>query len=382
MKKIVAVTGTRAEYGLLYWTLKEIQNQKDAILQLVVTGNHLSSGYGMTIDMIRKDGFSIDEEIDMLLDSSSKSAVPKGMGLELIQLSQTFDRLKPDLLLILGDRYETFIAATCAMMMNIPIAHMNGGESTEGAIDEQIRHAITKMAHLHFTGAEYYKERIVKMGEEPWRVYNVGQAGIENIRRLQLLNKLELEEDLQIRFQKKIFLITFHPATQEDCDIEQQINHLINAISKFDAHYIFTYPNADFGSSKIIGRISMFAKKNKNAFVYHSLGQIKYLSLMRIADVVVGNSSSGIIESPAFGIPTVNIGTRQRGRLKSENIIDTPCIEEQITRAIEKAMREEFKIRCLESKVLYDNGDTSKKVVDAIIRHIEDRNLMIKRLTF
>ena len=385
MRKILVVTGTRAEYGLLYWTMKAIQEDKDLKLQLIVTGSHLSKEYGYTVEQIKKDGFKIDEEIDMLIDSNKKSAIAKSMGLELIQMAQAFDRLSPDILLILGDRYEIFIAATCAMMMNIPIAHMNGGESTEGAIDEQIRHAITKMAHIHFTGAEFYKERVIKMGEEPWRVHNVGQVGIENIKRLKLLNKNELEKELGLKFNKKVFLITYHPVTLEKSrSIEEQMDNLINAISDFEAKYIFTYPNADYGSKIIIDKISEFKKKNSDVYVFNNLGQVKYLSLLKYADVMIGNSSSGIIEAPSFKLPVVNIGDRQKGRLRNENIIDTGYTKKEIKEAIEKALYDEKYKDNLHNMVnLYGNGETSKKIVH-ILKNTDfnDKKFFLKKLTY
>ena len=344
MRKILVVTGTRAEYGLLYWTMKGIDKDDELQLQLIVTGNHLVPEYGYTVETIIKDGFKIDEEIDMLINSNKKSGIVKSMGLELIQMAQAFDRLNPNLLLILGDRYETFIAATCAMMMNIPIAHMNGGESTEGAIDEQIRHAITKMAHIHFSGAEYYKERIIKMGEEPWRVFNVGEAGIENIKKLEFMSKQQIEEELNVKFNKKIFLITYHPVTLDVDNIEEQIDNLLETISKFNAIYIFTYPNADFGSKIIIDKIKKFIKENKNANVFYNLGQKRYLSLLNYVDVMIGNSSSGIIESPIFKLPVVNIGDRQKGRLKNKNVIDTGYSKSDIYSGIYKALYDKLSL--------------------------------------
>jgi len=383
MKRILVVTGTRSEYGLLYWTMKEIERDNELELLLVVTGNHLVTEYGHTVDQIRKDGFRIDEEIDMIISSEKKSSVAKSMGLELIHMAQCFDRLKPDILLILGDRYETFIAATCAMMMNIPIAHINGGESTEGAIDEQIRHAITKMAHIHFPGAEYYKDRIIKMGEEPWRVHNVGQAGIENAKRLKLLEKEELEKELRILFDKKIFLITYHPVTLDQGNIEDYVDALLEALKEFDGLFIFTYPNADFGSKIIIDKINEFVKQNKNAFIFHSLGQIRYLSLLRIADVIVGNSSSGIIESPMFKIPVVNIGDRQRGRLRSSNIIDAKENKREIVDAINMALTDKnYKNNLQQIQNIYGEGTTSKQIVE-VLKTIEiGKKLLCKKLIY
>jgi GDP/UDP-N,N'-diacetylbacillosamine 2-epimerase (hydrolysing) len=383
MKKVLVVTGTRSEYGLLYWTMKEIKNDVDLQLQLVVTGNHLVKDYGYTVEQIRRDEFKIDEEIDMIINSEEKGSIAKSMGLEMIQMAQCFQKLKPDILLVLGDRYETFVAATCAMMMNIPIAHMNGGESTEGAVDEQIRHAITKMAHIHFPGAEYYKERIIKMGEEPWRVYNVGQAGIENIKRLKLLEKYELEKELSISFDKPVFLITYHPVTLDIENIEDQISNLLDSLVEFNAKYIFTYPNADFGSKVIIDKINDFVKHNNNAYLYYSLGQKRYLSLLKCTDVMIGNSSSGIIESPIFRIPVVNIGDRQKGRLRSNNIVDVGYSKDEIVDAINKVLYcKEFKEDLSRIENVYGDGNVSKSIVN-ILKSIDiDRKLLCKKLTY
>jgi len=383
MRKILVVTGTRSEYGLLYYTMKEIQNSKELELQLIVTGNHLVSGFGNTIEEIRKDGFKIDDEIDMIINSDKKSALIKSMGVEMIQMAQSFDRLNPDVLLILGDRYETFIAATCAMMMNVPIAHMNGGESTEGAIDEQIRHAITKMAHIHFPGAEYYSGRIIKMGEEVWRVFNVGQAGVENIKRLELYSKVAIEKELNIEFNKRIFLITYHPVTLESQDLEIQIDNLLNALKDFDAKFIFTYPNADYGSKTVIDKINAFVEKNEDAYVFSSLGQRRYLSLLNYADMMIGNSSSGIIESPIFTLPVVNIGNRQKGRLRNKNIINTGYAKKEIVAGINKALFDEkFKRELNEIESIYGDGTTSIKVVKVLETIDIGKKLLEKKLAY
>lgn len=383
MKKVLVVTGTRAEYGLLYWTMKEIEKDDELGLQLIVTGSHLSKKYGYTVEKIKKDGFKIDEEIDMIIDSNRKSSIVKSMGLEMIQMAQAFDRLNPDILLILGDRYETFVAAICAMMMNIPIAHMNGGEVTEGAIDDQIRYAITKIAHIHFVGADVYKERIIKMGEEPWRVYNVGQAGLENIERLKLLEKEEVEEQLGIKFDKKVFLITYHPVTLDVDNTESQVDNLLSAVSNFDARYIFTYPNADFGNQIIIKKINEFAKNNKNANVYYNLGQLRYLSLLKYIDVMIGNSSSGIIEAPFFKLPVINIGNRQDGRLKNKNIIDVGYDKDSIVEGIEKVFYDKtFRKNLNNIENLFGSGSTSFKIVK-ILKEIKlNKKLLSKKITY
>lgn len=383
MKKILVVTGTRAEYGLLYWTMKGIQKDNELELQLVVTGNHLVKDYGYTIDQIIKDGFKIDEEIDMIINSEKKSSIVKSMGIEMIQMAQCFDRVKPDVLLILGDRYETFVAATCAMMMNIPIAHMNGGESTEGLVDEQIRHSITKMAHIHFPGSEYYKERIIKMGEEPWRVHNVGQAGIENIKKLELVGIEQLKKELKIKPNKKIFLITYHPVTLDMENLETEVDNLIKAISKFDANYVFTYPNADFGSKVIIDKINEFVKNNNNAYLFYSLGQKRYLNFLKYSDIMIGNSSSGIIESPIFKIPVVNIGDRQKGRIRNINIVDTGYSEEEIYSAIYKVLYDEsFKENLKNTKNIYGDGTTSIKIINVLKNIKLNKKILFKKLTY
>ncbi|AZT90576.1 UDP-N-acetylglucosamine 2-epimerase (hydrolyzing) [Caldicellulosiruptor changbaiensis] len=377
-RKVLVVTGSRAEYGLLYWTMKEIQNDDFLELQIVVTGSHLVDEFGFTVEQIRNDGFRIDEEIDMLINSSKKSAVAKSMGIELIQLANAFERLKPDILLILGDRYEIFIAATCAMMMNIPIAHINGGEASEGAIDEQIRHAITKMAHIHFVGAEYYKQRILMLGEEPWRIYNVGQPGIENIRRTKLFSREEICRVLGLDEKKKIFLVTYHPVTLEEEDLEKQIDNLLNALNEFDENIVFTYPNADYGYKKIIEKIH---NNNKhNFYIFKNLGSQLYLSVLKNADIVIGNSSSGIIEAPYFRVPVVNIGNRQKGRFRHMNIIDVNYEKDNIIEGILKGLSLEFKEMIKEMPFYFGDGNTSIKIKN-VLKTIEiDEKLIQKRL--
>ena len=383
MRKILVVTGTRAEYGLLYWTMKRIDQDDKLQLQLIVTGNHLASDYGFTVSQINKDGFRIDDEIDMIINSESKSAILKSMGLEMIQMASSIEKLNPDLLLILGDRYEIFVAATCAMMMNIPIAHINGGESTEGAIDEQIRHAITKMSHIHFPGSEYYKERIIKMGEEPWRVHNVGQSGIENIKNLELLNKEEITSILKINSKKRIFLITYHPVTLDIDNIDSQMDNLLSALKDYDAELVFTYPNADFGNKKIVDKLIGFKDKYTNVHLFYSLGQLRYLSIMKHCNVVIGNSSSGILEAPYFKIPVVNIGDRQKGRIRSSNIIDVSCEKEDIIDGINKALYdEEFKFKILSQINIWGDGDTSFHIVSKLKELDITKNLLKKRLTY
>ncbi len=379
MRKIMVVTGTRAEYGLLYWTLKGIVENPNLELQLVVTGNHLSSEYGYTVKQIIDDGFEIVQEIDMLLDSKKKNSIIKSMAMEMIQLSDCMERLTPDILLILGDRYEIMAAATCAMMLNIPIAHMNGGECSEGAIDEQIRHAITKMAHIHFTGAETYRKNIINMGEEPWRVFNVGQAGIENIKRIPLLNREEIQSELKIDLNKKVFLITYHPETLSNMEVEKQVENLLQALDKFDAQLIFTSPNADHGGLIIKEKIEKYARNHINSKYYDNLGQKRYLSLLNYCDVVIGNSSSGLIEAPSFGVPVVNIGDRQKGRIRCNNIIDCRNNVEDIVHAITTALDKKFKNSIKHENSPFGDGNTSHMVVDILSKIQLNNKLFLKK---
>lgn len=384
MRKIAVVTGTRAEYGLLYWTLKEIANDSELELQLIVTGSHLSPEFGLTKRDIEKDGFKIYDEVEILLSSDTGQGIAKSIGLGVISFAQVFSRLKPHILLILGDRFEVFAAATAAMALNIPIAHIAGGESTEGAIDEQIRHSITKMAHIHFPSCDYYAERIIKMGEEEWRVYNVGAPGLENIKKLKLLDKAELEKSLGMKLDLTTLLVTYHPVTLERENIEQHINNLLEALKETGCQIIFTYPNADSGGRYIIGKINEFVEKYQKARLYINLGQIRYLSLLKYVDVMVGNSSSGIIEAPSFKLPVVNIGNRQKGRLRALNIIDVGYSKEEILRGIRKALYDEsFRRELKNTKNLYGEGDTSKKIVSVLKTvDINNENFLMKKLTY
>lgn len=384
MKKIAVVTGTRAEYGLLYWTMKEIENDPELELQLLVTGMHLSPEFGLTVQEIEKDGFKIDEKIEILLSSDTGQGVAKAIGLGVIGFAQAFVRLNPDMLMILGDRFEIFAAATAAMAMNIPIAHIGGGESTEGAIDEQIRHAITRMAHIHFTSCDYYAKRIKKMGEEEWRIFNVGAPGLENIKRLKLLEREELEKLLNIDLSKTTLLVTYHPVTLEMQTLKEQMDNLLSALMQTGHQIIFTYPNSDSGGRYIIKRINEFIKKYNKAKAFVNLGQQKYLSLLQYVSAMVGNSSSGIIEAPSFKLPVVNIGERQKGRLRAENIIDVGYFKEEVLNGINKALHDEkFRTKLEYTKNPYGDGDTSKKIIK-ILKEINTKqeNFLKKKLTY
>lgn len=374
------VTGTRAEYGLLKSTLKKINDNKNLTLQLIVTGAHLAEEFGYTVREIEKDGFQVEEKLPILMRNSNKDGISKEMGLLMIQLSQTFERLKPDILLILGDRYEIFAAASVAMSMNIPIAHISGGEITEGAIDEQIRHSITKMAHIHFPGAEVYAQNIINMGEEPWRVFNVGDPGIENIKLTKFLSSEELKTELNIHVDKDTLLVTYHPVTLERNILPYQIDSLIEALYKVNKNMIITYPNADNGGDYIIKKLEVFSRENSNVHLFKNLGGIRYLSIMRLCGAVIGNSSSALVEAPYLKIPAVNIGNRQKGRMMAENIISCSNECEDIIKAINMSLTNEFRNKVKHSKSLYGEGNTSEEIVNVLVNIDINEDLLKKKL--
>lgn len=380
MRKIAVVTGTRAEYGLLKNTMNKIKENSSLKLQLIVTGAHLAEEYGYTVKEIIEDGFEIEEKLPILMRSSSKDSISKEMGLLMIQLSQTFERIKPDILLILGDRYEIFAAASVAMVMNIPIAHISGGEITEGAIDEQIRHAITKMAHIHFPGVEVYGQNIKNMGEESWRVFNVGDPGIENIKLTDFLSKEELKLQLNVEVDEDTLLITYHPVTLERKMLPYQIDNLIQALNKINKKMIITYPNADNGGDYIIKKLEEFAKVNPNVHLFKNLGILKYLSVMRLCGAVIGNSSSALVEAPYLKVPVVNIGNRQKGRLMAENIISCSYDCEDIIKAINDALSDDFREKVKNIKSLYGEGNTSEEIVKTLETIEINDNLLKKKL--
>ena len=363
-RKICVVTGSRAEYGLLRWVMEEIRNTSDLQLQLIVTGMHLSPEFGLTYREIEQDGFSIDYKVEMLLSSDTTTSVTKSMGLGLIGFAEALNYLKPDLILVLGDRFEIFSAATAAMVARIPIAHLHGGESTEGAFDEAIRHSITKMSHLHFVAAEEYRQRVIQLGEHPDRVFLVGGLGIDSMYRLSLLDRDALEASLDFKFGPKNLLVTFHPTTLENTTSQQQMEELLAALDLLeDTNLIFTMPNADTDSRVIMELIEFFVAKHPNARAYTTLGQLRYFSCLQFVDGVIGNSSSGLLEAPSFGIGTINIGERQRGRLKASSVID--CVSEKtaISDAIAKLYSNDFQIGLKKVINPYGKAGASEKIV-------------------
>lgn len=366
-RKICIVTGTRAEYGLLTNLMKQIQSEEGFQLQLVVTGMHLSPEFGSTYKQIELDGFRIDEKVEMLLSSDTASGVVKSMGLAMIGFADVFERLMPDLIVVLGDRFEILAVAQTALVMNIPIAHISGGEITEGAIDDSIRHAITKLSSLHFPANDEYKRRIIQLGEQPNRIFVVGDPGVENIRKMNYASQFELEDYFGFNL-SKLFLITFHPTTLEPSMAKSQLTELFLALDEFkDYNIIFTKSNADSDGRIINEMIDEYTAKNDTRVKsYFSLGQKRYLSTLKIAKVVIGNSSSGIVEAPVLSVPTVNIGNRQKGRLKAESIIDCDIMKDKIVAAISQAISSDF-IDNLENMPLkYDGYETSTEIVEIL----------------
>ncbi|PRM89625.1 UDP-N-acetylglucosamine 2-epimerase (hydrolyzing) [Aliarcobacter cryaerophilus] len=378
MKKICVVTGTRAEYGLLYWLLKEIEADKDLELQVIVTGMHLSPEFGLTYKEIEKE-FKINKKIEMLLSSDTSVGISKSMGLAQISFAESYDELKPDVVVVLGDRYEIFSATSAAMIARIPIAHIHGGEKTEGAFDESIRHSITKMSHLHFAATEEYKNRVIQLGEHPSRVFNVGGMGIENIKRLKLLSKDEFEKSIEFKLNIKNILVTFHPVTLENSTAKEQFQQLLDAIDELeDTNIIFTKANSDTDGRVINQMIDEYVTKNSNkSIVFTSLGQLRYLSALQYVDAVVGNSSSGLAETPSFKIGTINIGDRQKGRIKASSVIDCEANKNSIVKAFAKLYSKEFQESLKTTINPYGDGCASKKIVE-ILKSVDLENILKK----
>lgn len=378
MRKICVVTGTRAEYGLLYWLMKEINSDDDLELQIIATGMHLSPEFGLTYKEIEKD-FVINKKIEMLLSSDTHIGISKSMGLAQISFSEAYEDLKPDILVLLGDRYEILSAATSALIANIPIAHLHGGETTEGAFDESIRHGITKMSHLHFTAAEEYKKRVIQLGEDPSRVFNVGGLGIDNIKKLELLSKEAFEESIEFKLNKKNILVTFHPVTLESSTAEEQFQELLESIDLLkDTTIIFTKANSDTDGRIINKMIDDYVQKNPlKSVAFTSLGQIRYLSGLQYMDAVIGNSSSGLLEAPSFKIGTINIGDRQKGRLQADSVLNVKPCKNKISNMIKHIYSCEFNKVLDQTVNLYGNGGSSKKITKTI-KNIELDNILKK----
>ena len=378
IRKICVITGSRAEYGLLYWLMKEINADNSLELQIIVTGMHLSPVFGNTYCQIEKDGFVITRKVEMLLSSDSEVGISKSMGLGLIGFADVFNELKPDLVVVLGDRFEIFSAVSAAMIAKIPVAHLHGGETTEGAFDESIRHSITKMAHLHFTATEEYKHRVIQLGEQPDKVFNVGGLGLDNIKKLELLSKIEFEKAINFSLGKKNILVTFHPATLENSTAEAQFKELLDSLDELqDTKIIFTKSNSDTDGMVINSMIDTYVARNNNAIAFISMGQLNYLSALQFMDAVVGNSSSGLLEAPSFNIGTINIGDRQKGRIQANSVINCLPKKENINKALSELYSKDFQKIVNNSISPYGVAGASEKII-SIIKGV-DLNGILKK---
>lgn len=375
-RKICVVTGTRADYGLLYWLMKEIQSDPEFELQIIVTGMHLSPEFGLTYKAIEKDGFVIHRKIEMLLSSDTPSAIAKSMGLAVIGFADAFHVICPDLLIVLGDRYEIFAATQAALVAKIPIAHIAGGDITEGAFDEAMRHGITKMSHLHFVTNDRSAGIVRQLGENPALIYNVGSLGIDYITRVQLLNRNELEISLDFQFKEQNMLITFHPVTLDLQPAAEQFEQLLIALDTFGdgVGIIFTKPNADTEGRSIIQMMDNYTSSHSNAKCFTSLGQLHYLSTIAQVDVVIGNSSSGLYEVPSLNRPTVNIGNRQKGRLQAFSVINCEPVAWDIERTIHKALE----LDCSQTVNPYGDGNSAIKITSILKGMKNYKNLLQK----
>lgn len=381
MKKICVVTGTRAEYGLLRSLIKKINNDTDIKLQLVVAGMHLSPEFGLTYQEIEQDGFVITERNEMLLSSDTPNGITKSVGLGTIGFADIFTRIGPDIVVILGDRYEVFAAATAAMIHRIPIAHIHGGELTLGAVDDAIRHAITKMSTLHFTATEEYRRRVIQLGERPENVFYAGALGVENIRMQNLMDRQELAQSIGLSSNIPYVIVTFHPVTLENKTAGEQFENLLTALEQYREYYIiFTKANADTDGRIINQKMDQYVGRNRDrAIAFKSLGMIRYLSALQYCEMVIGNSSSGIIEAPSFRVPTINIGKRQSGRIRAESVIDCGNCVEEISAAIEKAKRLKAEGMLQDMENPYEKSGTSDNIYSEIKKYLLQHKTIEKK---
>ena len=368
MRKVCVVTGTRAEYGLLSRLMWLIRADHDLTLQIIATNMHLSPEFGLTYKEIEADGFTIDKKVEMLLSSDTSNAITKSIGLATIGFADAYEDLQPDILLILGDRFEILAAATAALIYKIPVAHLHGGEITEGAYDDAIRHAITKMSHLHFVSTEIYRQRVIQMGEHPSTVFNVGALGCENIKSLKLMRKDELEKSLGFKLDRNTILITYHPVTMECNTSEQQFRELLSAIDLFpELKVIFTMPNSDTDGRIIMKMIKEYVAKNPERTVwFDSLGCYRYLSVLQYIGGVVGNSSSGIIEVPSFHIPTINIGDRQKGRVAAASVLNSKPTQQDIQQRLAAILAPGYLNSLVSVTNPYDMPDTAINILETL----------------
>lgn len=381
MKRIGIMTGTRAEYGLLKPLMQEINKDNDLELYLIVSGMHLSPEFGMTYQEIEEDGFEINAKVEMLLSSDSPAGISKSIGLGVIGFADEFQRADLDMLILLGDRYEALSAAICAMVMRIPIAHLHGGELTEGAIDEGIRHSITKMSYLHFTSTEPYRNRVIQLGENPERVFYVGALGVENIKKINLMTKEELERSIHFEIDENTVIVTYHPVTLENNTVEEQFLNLLEVLDRNPKiRMIFTKANADTNGRIVNELIDKYAAQNsERACAFVSLGQKRYLSALKYCRIVIGNSSSGIIEAPSFGKPIINIGDRQKGRICADSVINCGYTQQEIQQAMETALTEEFENKASNCRNPYEKENTAANIISVIKDYLLNDKIKLKK---
>lgn len=368
MRKICVVTGSRAEYGLLSGLMRAIQEDKDLQLQVIATNMHLSPEFGLTYREIEKDGFQIDKKVQMLLSSDTPNATTKSVGLATIGFADAYEDLQPDLIVVLGDRFEILAAVSAALFFKIPVAHLHGGEITEGAYDDSIRHAITKMSHLHFTSTEVYRQRVIQLGEQPDRVFYVGAIGVENIKRVPLMSQAELEDSIRFKLEEKSLLVTYHPVTLENHTAADQCQNLLEALDEFPEYkVIFTLPNSDTDGRVIIRLINEYVSlHSERCMAIPSLGLQRYLSALKCVSAVVGNSSSGIIEVPSFGIPTLDIGNRQKGRIAAESVVHCGNDSRSIIAGMQQVLSDVFRKQVKHVLNPYEKRDTTKNIYKII----------------
>ncbi len=381
MKRIGIMTGTRAEYGLLKPLMQEINKDNDLELYLIVSGMHLSPEFGMTYKEIEEDGFEINAKVEMLLSSDSPAGISKSIGLGVIGFADEFQRADLDMLILLGDRYEALSAAISAMVMRIPIAHLHGGELTEGAIDEGIRHSITKMSYLHFTSTEQYRNRVIQLGENPERVFYVGALGVENIKKINLMTKEELEKSIHFEIDENTVVVTYHPVTLENNTVEEQFLNLLKVLDRNPKiRMIFTKANADTNGRIVNELIDKYAAQNsERACAFMSLGQKRYLSALKYCRIVIGNSSSGIIEAPSFGKPIINIGDRQKGRICADSVINCGYTQQEIQQAMETALTEEFENKARNCRNPYEKENTAANIISVIKDYLLNDKIKLKK---
>lgn len=381
MKRIGIMTGTRAEYGLLKSLMQEINKDNDLELYLIVSGMHLSPEFGMTYKEIEEDGFEINAKVEMLLSSDSPAGISKSIGLGVIGFVDEFQRADLDMLILLGDRYEALSAAISAMVMRIPIAHLHGGELTEGAIDEGIRHSITKMSYLHFTSTEQYRNRVIQLGENPERVFYVGALGVENIKKINLMTKEELEKSIHFEIDENTVVVTYHPVTLENNTVEEQFLNLLKVLDRNPKiRMIFTKANADTNGRIVNELIDKYTAQNsERACAFMSLGQKRYLSALKYCRIVIGNSSSGIIEAPSFGKPIINIGDRQKGRICADSVINCGYTQQEIQQAMETALTKEFENKASNCRNPYEKENTAANIISVIKDYLLNDKIKLKK---